>query len=202
VILTSLDTAIVNRLKKIRINNTEAVVYGPGDARNFGETVITCFAVSRISPLCVDMKMYNHFLDVFGRTGEETEFTVPNIGVYQKYIQEYGDTIAGYETWIRRKCPIPASIDYQVDVLATNLTHRDYMEIGMAEALPVFYRLTVEGQSILLLRDGDPVVMDDLDAPLFRGVHRYTATNIWLQRTGLAEYAPISELTTVIEAEE
>jgi hypothetical protein len=201
-ILTSIDTHIVNRLKKIKVNSQNPTVFGPGDARTFGETTFPCFSVSRISPLQVDMERYNHFLDVFTADDTEGSYIVPDEGVYQEWIADNGQTIGGTTSWTRRKIQIPVFIDYQVDVLATTITHRDYLELGLVEALPAFYRATVEGQDIILRKDGDAILLDDVDAPLFRTAHRYNVSNIWLQRTPNFEDLSITDITMQQEAVE
>jgi len=199
-ILASIDTFIVNRLKKIKINNQNPVVYGPGDARAFGEAVFPCFAVSRVSPLQVDMAQYNHFIDVFVANDTDGRYVVPEEGIYQQWLLDHERIIGGASSWTRRKMQIPVSIDYQVDVLATKLEHRDYLELGLIEALPAFYRATIEGQNVIFRKDGDPVLLDAVDAPLFRAAYRYEASNIWLQRTPSFETSSITNITMQQEA--
>jgi len=199
-ILASIDTFIVNRLKKIKVNNQDPTVYGPGDARAFGETVFPCFAVSRISPLYVDMAQYNHFTDVFVANDTNGRYVVPEEGIYRQWILDHGQIIGGTSSWTRRKMQIPVLIDYQIDVLATKIEHRDYLELGLVEALPAFYRATIEGQNVIFRKDGDPVLLDAVDTPLFRTAHRYEVSNIWLQRTPYFETSSITGITMQQEA--
>lgn len=201
-IVTAIDTYISNRLKKIKVNGASATVYGPGDVRDFGQTSIVCFAVSRVSGLQVDREEYVHWMDVFTPSVATQTTTIPDIGLYGPWIDVNGNTITGPTSWTAKKFPIPMTIDYQIDVLATKLTHRDLLEMALAEAMPYVLRATIEGQNIQFLEDEYPLVLDDLEAPLYRTAHRYSVSNIWIQRTPSQSVAPIEldGLTVEIEA--
>lgn len=201
-ILTAIDTYISNRLKKIKVNGVAVTVYGPGDVRDFGRTSIVCFAISRISGLQVSRESYVHWMDVFTPSAASQTTTIPETGIYGPWIEEHGNTLTGPASWTARKFPIPTTVDYQIDVLATKITHRDLLEMALAEAMPYVLRATIEGQNIQFLEDEYPLVLDDLEAPLYRTAHRYTASNIWVSRTPSQSVGSIEfdGLTTEMEA--
>ena len=191
-ILSSLDEFIVDRLKLVKVNGESITVYGPGDVRSFGKTSFVCFAVSRISGLYFDKEQYVYHQDVFTEAGEEVITTVPEQAPYGPWIEEHGNTITGPSAWTVRKFPIPVRVDYQVDVLASQLGHRDYLELALIEALPYVFRAEIEGQQVHFLQDESPTILDDLEAPLFRSVYRYTVSNIWITRTSSMDISSIT----------
>lgn len=190
-ILLSLDEFFVERLQMVKVNGEPITVYGPGDVRSFGKTSFVCYAVSRISGLCFDKEQYVYHQDVFTEAGEEITTTIPEEVPYGPWISEYGNTLTGPSAWTVSKFPIPVSIDYQVDVMASQLAHRDYLEIALLEALPYVFRAEVDGQHVHFHQDETPTIMDDLEVPLFRSVYRYTVNNIWIPRTSVMDVSSI-----------
>lgn len=191
-ILASLDTFIVGRLQMVKVDSEPITVYGPGDVRSFGKTAFVCYAVSRISGLRFDREQYVYHQDVFTGSEEEVVIVIPEEAPFGPWINEHGNTITGPSSWTAKKFPIPVTIDYQIDVIATQIGHRDYLELALVEALPYVFRAEIEGQYVHFHQDESPTIMDELDIPLFRSVYRYTVSNIWVERTAIMDVASIT----------
>ena len=184
--IESVTTHITNRLKKFKVGNVILNVYGPGPARDIGETAMPCIAVSYHLPPQIDYDLAMPHQDVFSPSVTTVATSIPDDGqIYNDWITENNnglDTITGPESWTWSKYPTPVQLHYQLDLLASNLTHMTAMQTLMVEAFPPAYEPTINGYAVRFEPYGDQSILDDLENPLFRTVYRYVVSNVWIDR--------------------
>lgn len=202
--IESVTTYLVNRLKRFKLGLVTLNVYGPGAARDIGETQMPCIAVSFNLPPQIDNDLSMPHQDVFSPSADQVNTPVPSDGnIYRGWIAEHNEgleTITGPETWTWAKYPTPIRLFYQLDLLASNLAHMNAMQGLMLEAIPPAYSPTVNGYAVRFEPYGDQSILDDLENPLFRTVYRYVVTNVWVDRLTEHTSAGITDATMTFEA--
>lgn len=184
--IASVDTHIVNRLKRMKLGATIINVYGPGAARDIGETQMPCIAVSHNLPPRIDYDLAMPHLEVFKASTTQQNVAVPEDGtIYLNWIEDENNgssIITGPASWTRRAYPTPVTLYYQLDLLASNLTHMTAMRQLMFEAFPPGYEPKIGDYYVRFMESGDQTILDDLENPLFRTVYRYEVCNVWIDR--------------------
>ena len=201
--ITDVTTHIVNRLKRFKLGKATLNVYGPGAARDIGETQMPCIAVSYNLPPQIDEELAIPHQDVFVPSVTEVDTPVPVDGnIYQEWIDQNNDgssVISGPETWTWSRYPTPVKLYYQIDLLSSTLAHMTALQTLMFEAFPCGYEPTVDGFAIRFEPYGDQSILDDLENPLFRTVYRYVVSNVWIQRLTDHESVGITETGMTFE---
>ena len=184
--IESVTTHIVNRLKRFKLGQAILNVYGPGAARDIGETQMPCIAISHNLPPQIDEDLAIPHQDVFAPSVTQVNTPIPEDGnIYQEWIDENNDGLAyitGPSTWTWAKYPTPIKVYYQIDILTSTIVHMTKLQELMLEAFPPAYEPTVGGYAIRFEPYGDQSILDDLENPLFRTVYRYVVSNVWIGR--------------------
>jgi len=172
--IAAVDAYIEERLGRIKRGDNALKIYGFAAARPKGKTEYPCMALTRLGAFAYDMAQARPHFAVF--TPSEDEFT------YEIPEWQGGGELTGPASWSWQPCPMPVILTYQVDLLAENKAHADGMPAMLFEALPVPFRPEIEGRHVLILPDGDPMNLDELEKPVFRTAVRFEVRNVWIDR--------------------
>lgn len=192
--IAAVDTYIEERLGRIRHGDGALKIYGFGAARPKGKTEYPCMALTRLGSFSYDMTQARPHFDVF--TASEDEFT------YEIPDWQGGGELTGPESWSWQPCPTPVILTYQVDLLAATKAHADGLPAMLFEALPVPFRPEIDGRHVLMVPDGDPMNLDELEKPVFRTAVRFEVRNVWIDRATAWTTPGIQDIGQVVEAEE
>lgn len=168
------DQHIISRFSAIKMDGTAIQVYAPGAYRPQGETKIPSVALSRYLAFDIDQKAARPHLEVFTPSEQEQTVQLPD------YMG--GGELTGPAEWTFGPPPTPIELYYQADLLATTQAHADALLIMLLEALPVPYRPKIGDRNVLILANGPPQNLDELEVPFFRTAVRYTVSNVWVER--------------------
>ena len=101
--ITAIDTHIVERLQKVKLNGVPITVYAPEEERPKGMTIPPCFGVQRYVPFRIDTKNVRSMLETFEvkTTAEvETNFNyTSNIGYTEP--ADIKETLTGTTEWTK-----------------------------------------------------------------------------------------------------
>ena len=202
--IADVDSHIVTRLKKFKIGSSTTLnVYGPGAARDIGETSMPCIAISHNLPPQIDDDLSLPHHDVFAASTRTVDTPIPEDGnIYLDWIEKNNDgsaTIEGPEEYTWARYPTPIKLHYQIDLLAATQAHMTTMQQLMLEAIPPGYAPTIKGYAVRFYPYGDQSILDDLENPLFRTAYRYVVENVWVSRLTQHIVPGIVETTTTFE---
>ena len=152
-----------------------AKYYPPGAERPKGITAFPCIAGSWYLPPAVDVAGTRPQHEVFMASDEQQTVEIPEwLG---------GGESTGPVEWTVKPCPVPHKLHLQLDLLAAKEAHAVAMNLLMLEAIPLPYSFELpDGRWARMLPDGDPLNLDELEAPLFRTAYKYEISNVWIDR--------------------
>lgn len=192
------DQHIISRFTAIKMDGTTIPVYAPGASRPKGKTKTPSVAVSRYLPFDIDVKQARPHIEVF--TPSEEQHTVllddhmgaSALGMENDAVEMDRDDITadrvmlgeltGPASWTFGPPPTPIELYYQIDLIATTQAHADALLVMLLEALPCPYRPKIGTRNVLIVPNGPPVNLDELEKPCFRTAARYTVSNVWIDR--------------------
>jgi hypothetical protein len=187
-ILSDIDKHIEDRLVKIKIDGKPIKVYPHGEYRLKGGSEYPCFALERhgVYQMMENARPWCEL--VTANSGTQTITVQANLG---------GGELTGPISYTVTPYPTPIDIHYQIDIYATDRDHADYMLHYIYEALPIGYQPKIDNRYLLIV-PLDPVVLNELEHPLFRTSMRYRICDVYLDRIETRQATAITVIDTDI----
>jgi hypothetical protein len=194
--LDKLDWHVDNRLNAILFQGASITVCPYIPERDKGEVTYPSIAFKRLS-VAIDIARARPNVEIFVPSDAKGTVVVPpSMGEPSQ--------ISGPLSWTRKPYPTPVIVKYEIQTLATDKQHADYLTAMIFQAIPVGYQPEIDdqyGAQYPLFMYGKPINMDDLSLPEFRTAFIVTVSDVWLDRLEQFTHTSIQKLDFDLTAE-
>jgi len=183
--IAAIETHIAAQHAHVKVGTTAVVYYGPDADRPKGETKYPCYVLRRLFSPAPDLARAVPHHEVFEPSTETQTIELPDY--------YGGGSVEGPASWTVRPAPTPITLDYQFEAQATIRSQANGLFLMHLEALPMPYRVEIEGCWVRIQpHPHRPVIIEEEDAgkPVFRMIQRYEVSNVWIDR--LTSYEVLS----------
>jgi hypothetical protein len=171
-LLSDLDTFIIDQLKRIIFNGNPVTVYDYVPDRDKGDSIFPCLASIRHEVTVREKDVQPNAKII---TPSSTMISATQTAA------NGGETSSGPQSYVVTPYPTPVDVLYEIMAFATNKNDNTFLIEMIFQAFPPGFSTQI-GDYYPVFMYGKPIVSDHLELPLYQTSYLLTVTDLWLDR--------------------